>query len=703
LTAAAGRTTVQSDANVAAALRLTATGTAITTIDVSDTTLAATLDATESTVGVSLRGGSGNDTLIGGAGNDTFTGGAGNDTLRMRAGNNSILDAGLGADTLEVLGDSNNTVTLVGTGQVTVQATAGTTLFTANNLVNSQLVIVATVAAQITATGGSGDDTFSALGSTVGVSLNGGTGADTLIGGNGNDTLTGGSGADTFEVTGGTDTITDLGQGGADVLIVRAGATANATVVANYIATSATTNAGIVNLTLANGINTHLAAAIGTSGFTVQATGNAGASTITGSNANDTLTGGNGNDTLTGGDGIDVFNVLAGVDTITDLGSGGADVLVVSADATANATIVADYTATSATTNAGIVNLSINNGINANLTNAGGSAGYTLTASPGNTANTNASTLTGSQFADTLIGGSGNDTLSGGAGNDLLTGGAGNDTFRITAGTDTITDLGDGDDVLIVSAGAIANATIVANYTATSATTNAGIVNLSINNGINADLTAAGGSTGYTLTASTGNSPNLLASTLTGSRFADTLIGGAGNDILTGGGGADVLTGGAGNNQFVFNGAVGSTDINNRITDFGVGTGHTIDFIAPAPGGPGITQDRGFQELNITTPGTYTSFRGFVFISVPGRSAQNLTEAGVAEFLANLSGNNDTRFQFNNLNDVFYLAVTDGKNLGIYLADDLNATSRIDAADLTLIVTLENRVLISANELLDFI
>ncbi|SFL16831.1 calcium-binding protein, partial [Falsiroseomonas stagni] len=55
---------------------------------------------------------------------------------------------------------------------------------------------------------------------------------------------------------------------------------------------------------------------------------------------------------------------------------------------------------------------------------------------------------------DTLSGGILADTLNGGAGNDTLTGGLGSDLFVIGAGTDRITDLGNGADVLVVSAGA---------------------------------------------------------------------------------------------------------------------------------------------------------------------------------------------------------------------------------------------------------
>ena len=402
--------------------------------------------------------------------------------------------------------------------------------------------------------------------------LIGGAYNDLLVGGAGNDTLTGGAGVDTFNVANGIDTITDLGAGGADALVVASGATANATIAAAYTATAATTNAGTVNLT-SNGFAVDLSLAAGTVGYTVTNTGAAatfvgsnfadtltggtGADTLVGGGGNDILNGGAGNDTLTGGTGVDTFNVTSGVDTITDLGVGGTDILAVSAGATANATVGAAFTASAATTNSGTANLTTA-GFNVNLSAATGSTGYTVT-------NTGAAvTLTGSGFADVLNGGTGNDTLSGGAGNDTLVGGAGNDTltggagsdtFVVTSGIDTITDLS-GTDVLTVSSGATANATVSAAFTATAATLNSGIANLTTA-GFGVDLSLATGTVGYTVTNTSG------AASLIGSSFADTLTGGTGADTLRGGAGNDTLSGGAGNDTYVF----GLTDGNDVITD----------------------------------------------------------------------------------------------------------------------------------------
>jgi Ca2+-binding RTX toxin-like protein len=198
--------------------------------------------------------------------------------------------------------------------------------------------------------------------------------------------------------------------------------------------------------------------------------------------------------------------------------------------------------------------------------------------------------ISGMAGGDVLEGQSGNDTLVGGDGNDTLTGGAGADTFYVLRGgllgtasnntsggtgnlsqqsnTDAITDLGNGNDVLIVEQGrlygsasynydyqlgipygldvqTIVDATLVGSWTATAASYNRGqTVNLSTPGYAVNLLAITQGSAGFNVT-NTG-----AATALTGSAFNDKLIGGEGNDTLKGGGGTDTLTGGGGVNSF---------------------------------------------------------------------------------------------------------------------------------------------------------
>ncbi|MBM3964384.1 MAG: DUF4347 domain-containing protein, partial [Planctomycetes bacterium] len=109
--------------------------------------------------------------------------------------------------------------------------------------------------------------------------------------------------------------------------------------------------------------------------------------------------------------------------------------------------------------------------------------------------------LTGSGFNDTLTGNGGGNVLRGAGGNDTLTGGNGADTFIVDSGTDTITDLGNGVDIVNISAGATANATATAAWTATSSTSNAGTSSITAS-GRSINVSAATGTSGWTITNS---------------------------------------------------------------------------------------------------------------------------------------------------------------------------------------------------------
>ena len=512
-----------------------------------------------------LIGGGGDDTLRGDGGNDSLTGGDGNDTFNVDIGTDTITDFGLGSDILTVSTGATANVTMaadwiatastVNNGTVTIStngfavnlaAATGTAGFSVANTGSAGTTLTGSALANTltsgagndTLVGGAGNDTYivnsasdvvteldgggtdlvsssatyalstyvenltltgpaaiNASGNDLANTLTGNTANNVLDGAAGNDVLTGGAGLDTFNITSGTDTVTDLGNGGADVLVVSLGATANVSLAAAWTAAASTVNNGTVTINT-NGFAVNLAAATGSAGFAV--IGGAGA---------DALAGGASGDTLTGGAGVDTFNVTSGIDTVTDLGNGGADVLVVSAGATANVTLAATWNAAATTVNRGTVTINTN-GFAVNLAAATGTAGFNV------------------------IGGAGADTLGGSTFADILTGGSGGDTFNITSGADTVTDLGNGADMLVVAAGATANVTMAAAWNATAATVNSGVVNISTN-GFAVDLALATGTAGFNVT-------NIGAATkLTGSKAANTLTSGAGNDTLVGGAGND--------------------------------------------------------------------------------------------------------------------------------------------------------------------
>ncbi|GAA0019877.1 VCBS domain-containing protein [Bradyrhizobium diazoefficiens] len=256
----------------------------------------------------------------------------------------------------------------------------------------------------------------------------------------------------------------------------------------------------------------------------------------------------NGTDSITGGTGTDTLIVTGGSPGPFTFGNGVGNLFLTNFEVFK----LVDTNSGNHTDNVTFLSTFQNNGaLTVDATGIGGNGKLNLDASA---VTSGAFIVIGGDSDDTLKTGSGDDTLTGGLGNDTLTGGAGNDTFNVNSGTDSVTDLS-GNDVLVISAGATANATVTAAFTATSSTSNAGTANLS-SNGFAVDLSAATGANGFTVT-NTG-----AAAAITGSAQNDTLIGGSGNDTLaggsgadsiTGGSGADTMTGGAGSDTFVIN------------------------------------------------------------------------------------------------------------------------------------------------------
>jgi Ca2+-binding RTX toxin-like protein len=310
--------------------------------------------------------------------------------------------------------------------------------------------------------------------------------------------------------------------------------------------------------------------------------------TLTGADADldDSLVGGSGTDTfntgkdgevkLKGNGGNDIFNVTSIKETtVEDLS--GSDVLKISSAATLGvvATVTADYTATSSSTNSlSLANAKINGTKDAKitLTAAGNTFGYTVTGQAANS-NGKGSSIVGSSKADAILGGTGSgaDTLAGGDGNDTITGNggidnvsgdAGNDTFVFTgdlAATDTINGgVGTTDRILIetntgvsaevdfdnvsnlltidsgdaTAAGALA-LTISAITEATSQTV---VINGVASSAMTMTNSANSTTTKFSITG------NDQADALVGSNGADTIVSGTGNDTITGGVGADSIT-----------------------------------------------------------------------------------------------------------------------------------------------------------------
>ena len=262
-----------------------------------------------------------------------------------------------------------------------------------------------------TISGSSGNDTLT--GTTAAEAIFGGDGNDTLTGAAGNDELYGGKGTDTASYSGAYSsyTITPLYEGKNGALSGYSIAAISGTDGIDSVSSD------VEYLKFSNGTYQ-----LDSGTVSEIVSGSVSADHLSGTNIASVIDGGAGNDTLTGGLGADTFIVGSGSDTITDLGSGGTDILNVSAGATVIATLSSAWIASSSTYNKGTA--SINSpGLLVNMAAVvDGTAGFSIY----NTSTTAAS-LTGSALSDLITGNLGDDTLTGGIGNDTLSGGSGSD------------------------------------------------------------------------------------------------------------------------------------------------------------------------------------------------------------------------------------------------------------------------------------
>ncbi|HEY7427637.1 MAG TPA: calcium-binding protein [Gemmataceae bacterium] len=427
--------------------------------------------------------GAGNDTFVWnpGDGSDTVEGQGGRDTLQFNGANvNEKFDLSANGSRLLFTRDVANIVMDVnGVEQVNIAALGGADTVTVNDLtgtgvtdVNLDLagtpgsgtgdgaadtvivngtdaadnirvakqkdgLAVTGLAAKVTLTapeanldqlfinGLGGDDTVNASGlsaGVIGLTLNGGAGADLLIGSQGNDLVIGGTGNDVALMGAGNDTFvwnpgdgsdTVEGQGGTDTLQFN-GANINENIDLSANGSRLRLFRDVGNVTMdVNGVEQ------------VNVTARGGADTLT---VND----------LSGTGVTDVNLDLAGTpgsgtgdgaaDTVIVNGTAGNDVIAVAGDA--SGVVVSGLATQVQITGAEAANDRL-------IVNA--LAGDDVVTATGLSAAAIQLTEDGGDGNDVLIGGGGNDTLLGGAGDDVLNGGPGQD----------ILDGGSGDNVLI--------------------------------------------------------------------------------------------------------------------------------------------------------------------------------------------------------------------------------------------------------------
>ena len=455
----------------------------------------------------------GNNILDGGAGADVLAGGGGNDTLIGGLGNDSLV-GGDGADYVDWADYSG------ANGAVAVSLLNGS------------------------ASGADGIDTLvgieSLKGSAFADSLTGNTGNNTLDGGAGADTLVGGAGDDVYVVDNAGDVLTELTDGGTDL-------------VQSSVAWALEIE--LENLTL-------------TGSASIAGTGSAADNVLTGNSGNNTLDGGLGADTMAGGLGDDSYVVDNIADSITESRMEGTDTVVTSLTYTLGANLEnLTLSGTAAINGSGnsIANLITGNagsnvlqGFSGNDTLAGGAGSDTLDGGEGSdwadysasTAAVTASLTTGTAIAggdtDALLG---IENLRGGASADSLTGDSGNNVLDGGAGADTLLG-GLGDDVYVVD--------------------NSGDV-VTESSGQGVDLVQA--LVSFVLSSNVENLTLMGSAAIdgTGNALANLITANAGSNILNGGAGNDTLVGGAGQDQFVFSTALSGSGNVDTVRDFQVG------------------------------------------------------------------------------------------------------------------------------------
>lgn len=389
LTLKAGTGCTQIDAKNVNCAEGAVTAIAADTVDGND---AFTVDPSV-TIGATVNGGSGNDTLTGGSGDDTLIGSSGNDTI----------EGGPGGDTASYLGQySSVNASLNGAADDGASGETDNIGASVENL-----------------TGGSANDVL--RGDASNNRLDGGSGNDVLIGNFGNNVLDGSSGSDVVSYADAASGVTaslgittsqDTVGAGSDQIANTEGLVGSAFDDALTGSSGVNTLEGMLGDDILDGaggadVAVYTSAVAGVTvdlGITTaQNTNAAGNDTLSGL---ESLLGSSFDDTLAGGASNNGFNGLAGTDTVS-------------------------YAA-------------FTGGVTVNLaTNSTSGAG-------GADALAGIENVTGGAGNDTLTGNSGDNIIIGGLGIDAVDAGAGNDTVQIRDGvSDNNTVCGGGTDTLI--------------------------------------------------------------------------------------------------------------------------------------------------------------------------------------------------------------------------------------------------------------
>jgi len=472
-----------------------------------------------SLIGVTVDGGTGNDTILGSNGNDQLLGGDGNDFIDGQQGNDTVSlgagedafqwDPGDGNDTVEG-GDGTDTMLFNGSAiaeNLAVSANGGRVLFTRNiGSVVTDLNDVERI--DLHALGGADTVTVESMTGTdvveVNVDLAGSIGGTAGDGAADMVVARGTNGADVVDVVGGGTSVSVLGLA-ARINVTNSEGANDSLMVYGYGGndriTATTLPADVVKLTLDGG----------TGNDTLL--GSQGADTLLGGDGNDFIFGDNGDDTASMGFGDDVFQWNPGDGNDVVEGGAGIDALeFFGANISENVNIVANGGRTLLTRDIASVTLDLNDVERIAFRALGGTDNIVI------------GDLTGTEVTSIDLDLSG--PIGGGDG------AADTITVNGTQGGDTILVTGDAVGVHVTGLPAVVN--ILGQEAAL-------------------DRLTVNGQAGNDVIDARGLQADGIQLTLNGGLGADVLFGSAGHDLVTGGDGNDTAFMGAGDDTFVWN------------------------------------------------------------------------------------------------------------------------------------------------------
>ena len=478
----------------------------------------------------------GSSTVIGGTGNDTVTAGAGSTTITGNGGNDSIIlgsgtaNVTLGAGDDTIIGGAGAATIASGGGANTIKMISGvsdSTRYSITGGAGSDAITVGRGAYTINGNGGTETitvDSTATLGSTY--SIMGGTsnvitlglGTSTVMGGTGNDSIFVGSGNATITGNGGLDTIRAVSGTANSVYSITGGSSTDQIILGLGTATINTASGGLDTITVntqGNYLWSFATATVGvslnmTSGFAtfsgnIQKVTGGTMQTVQGSANGDTLIAGAGMVMLDGNGGNDTFNM-------GNANNSQSSALFIVGSSTSTNTL------TFATNTGGLVNVDLANGTAYSGTGYANLKGANIRAVIGST-KADTFTLGANSVAQSVTGGGGDDTITANTGNTAssysFSTSNGNDSFNLGLGSYTITAGGGNDVINFSQQGSVllqfSNSTAVNANLATGIITQAGVSNITVQNGnvqyitgtANTD-TLTGGSTTLLLDGGTG-------------------------------------------------------------------------------------------------------------------------------------------------------------------------------------------------------